>query len=429
MRDMTRLIGMLTAALLFLSLFGCVRPDAPSGESAADSAGETVTSSESKAASGSGALSSRPSVGTTTAPRQTASASGGAVSTGGSSKQTVFETRTTAGKDRYGRMEYMFKKLGGYYTAFGRSVPTETGISVDWTASGVEFTADCEGDVFLRVFNENSADVYFTVWVDGVRSNERFSILNTAYSADLKIASGLKRGRHVLRILRQTEAPTRPISFVAVSLCGQLLPAEREKKQRIEFIGDSITAGYGDLLNKQVTGNNDEGTSLWEDGTRTYAFKTAEKLNADISVVAVSGIGLVCGEITAPQIYPYANYYRDAHVLRDSGDRADIVVVNLGTNDDVNHIDPAAFVKAAEAFVGAIRRQSPDATLIWAFGMMSSQYQEEIAALFEKMGGADSRLYVVTLPEGRSGGHWHPNESEHEAAAEVLSNFIRSLAK
>ena len=60
---------------------------------------------------------------------------------------------------------------------------------------------------------------------------------------------------------------------------------------KIEFIGDSITAGYG--VDDEV---KEHGFSTaTEDVTKTYAYKTAAALQADYSIVAYSGHGIISG--------------------------------------------------------------------------------------------------------------------------------------
>ena len=60
-----------------------------------------------------------------------------------------------------------------------------------------------------------------------------------------------------------------------VSLCGTLYEAPEDREYYVEFIGDSITGGYGNLGDNAI---ENPGTALWEDGTKTYAFLTAKAL-------------------------------------------------------------------------------------------------------------------------------------------------------
>jgi hypothetical protein len=75
---------------------------------------------------------------------------------------------------------------------------------------------------------------------------------------------------------------------------------------RIEFYGDSITCGYGNIA---PTSWEDFSTST-EDGMQTYAFLTAEALDAECTVLAKSGIPVnqtVYGKSETLRIWPAAH--------------------------------------------------------------------------------------------------------------------------
>lgn len=59
----------------------------------------------------------------------------------------------------------------------------------------------------------------------------------------------------------------------------------------MEFIGDSITCGYG--VDDEVAEHQFK--TATEDVTRAYAYKTARMLNADYSMFSASGYGIITG--------------------------------------------------------------------------------------------------------------------------------------
>ena len=114
----------------------------------------------------------------------------------------------------------------------------------------------------------------------------------------------------------------------------------------IEFVGDSITCGYG------VDDENYEHhfSTKTEDVTKAYAYKAAEALNADYSMVAISGYGIISGytegdepipEQTIPQYYDTLGFSYGGFGASKPQDikwdftkrQPDIIVINLGTND------------------------------------------------------------------------------------------------
>ena len=82
---------------------------------------------------------------------------------------------------------------------------------------------------------------------------------------------------------------TAGIQEIRVNSVDGIHPTQNSAR-KIEIIGDSITAGYG------VDDVKENGFSTaTEDVTKTYAYKTAAALQADYSVVAYSGHGIVSG--------------------------------------------------------------------------------------------------------------------------------------
>ena len=98
-----------------------------------------------------------------------------------------------------------------------------------------------------------------------------------------------------LYILRQSDNSfflTAGVAFFSNSVNenGIVTPG-KEREFKIEFVGDSITCGYG--VDDPVKEHHFKTST--EDATKTYAFKTAQALNADWSFVSVSGWGIISG--------------------------------------------------------------------------------------------------------------------------------------
>lgn len=172
-----------------------------------------------------------------------------------------------------------------------------------------------------------------------------------------------------------------------------------------------------------------------------YAFLTARELNAAYAILAMEGHGLVGGwgrEYNVPKAYPYTSWYRDHTETGLYGfDRpADVVVVNLGTNDWAtrtqaqygNSITVLDFKNGIKSFVETIRSKNSDAKIVWAYGMMMSGisgYNQAILEAVAGMGGEKAGLYTVALPFGNHGAGGHPDIAEQQAAADTLTAFLR----
>lgn len=184
-------------------------------------------------------------------------------------------------------LEYSTYKISDCKDKFkiiGKSSDVADGITCDWSASGISFKAECQGEVSVTL--NASPQTYFTVYVDGVRQDNRFSA--SSGTQTLELAKDLSDGSHLVTLLKQTENSKSNCILKSVTLAGTLENGLEDSRLFLEFYGDSITFGYGNLAN--TVNVSDPGSALWQDGTASYAFRTAEALNADWSMVSISGI-------------------------------------------------------------------------------------------------------------------------------------------
>lgn len=121
------------------------------------------------------------------------------------------------------------------YKTQGRTLLTNDGLLVDWSASGIEFEANCSGDVYLdlnveKIDSRIHYGCYFTVIVDGTKkSRDVYHVINTGKKS-FKIASGLSSGKHTFQIYRQTQIDAATtIKMNAIRLTGELLSAPAKK--------------------------------------------------------------------------------------------------------------------------------------------------------------------------------------------------------
>ncbi|HAH63098.1 MAG TPA: GDSL family lipase [Treponema sp.] len=240
----------------------------------------------------------------------------------------------------------------------------------------------------------------------------------------------------------------------------------------IEFAGDSITTGEG------LAGAPGEmdWLSSWMATDADYARITAGLLNADFRIVSQSGWGIVTGwdnniHSNIPQYYrqicglvPGELYERlGAHGAYDfDAAPADVVVINLGTNDagafsqpewkdpsdgktyrmnlDENgkpEADDARKVAGGvKSFLNVVRECNPAAYIIWCWGMCSipalapciAQAVTDYAAE-----SGDGRASVLELPsmdaerDDERGSRCHPGPVTHRRAAEKLAAYIGAL--
>ena len=333
----------------------------------------------------------------------------------------------------------------------GRSAVIEKSVTCDWTASGIEFSADCKGDVYLDM--TSTEDTYLTVYIDGVRMDElkynhetKTRDGNTYYLAvgshRVKVASELEEGLHTIRVLKQNMKGNTSVDSIVLS--GELREKPADRALYIEFVGDSITCGYACLgMNK----TDDVLSAETTEGTSTYAYLTAEALGADHSVVSVSGIGLYKGftAFNMPDIYPYICYHRDQSVKDFKPTRTpDAVVINLGTNDESRIGSNTAEFKAhVEDLITQIRTTYTEGTpIVFCYNSMKSGKiaPNLIQDVIDAKGGAKAGLYSLVMTtdispispsththNGAPGNH--PNAEQHKKQADTLTAFLKEILK
>jgi len=265
---------------------------------------------------------------------------------------------------------------------------------------------------------------------------------------ETKTAPTAKRDPVCITVLKASEGCESSLGICLVAESSDpraRMRATEEKAKLIEFIGDSITCGYG------VNGTLGEVFSTRsEDATKAYAFLAATKLNCDYSMVAMSGHGVISGYTeadtadTTKLVMPYYEtlgrcYTEDPvftpqKIAWDFRRTADIVVVNLGTNDSSFCKNIKARKKAfADAYVRLlykVRERNPRAKIWCALGVMEQMVYDslsEAAKRFRSETG-DREIYTLKFdlqrPEDGFAIDWHPTAVTQEKAAKRLVNEL-----
>jgi lysophospholipase L1-like esterase len=152
------------------------------------------------------------------------------------------------------------------------------------------------------------------------------------------LARNLEEGTHRVRISKRTEAQVGTASFLGFRVReGSALSLPAAPLRRLEFVGDSITCGYGNELSTDDPGSYSF-TSANENALLAYGGIAARALEADYVAIAASGRGLVrnyggASGLTAPEFYDLTAPNASWPTWDSSRYTPDVIVVNLGTND------------------------------------------------------------------------------------------------
>lgn len=325
------------------------------------------------------------------------------------------------------------------YDYLNRRKQERRGISLDYTASSIEFTARCEGSVSINLCGIPKGTaaapiIYVNFYVDGKLLPSR-SASGIRTEQDFVLAENLMAGTHTFKIERQNEAEKGVLYVNSVTLQGTLGKKPANSKLYIEFIGDSITTGYGNLypnLIGDVKPSKEEASSCYQDGTQAYAYLTAKKLGADYSIVAQQGIGASVGwqPHTMLQTYTETCYQTDKHTSWNFARQPDLIVINLGTNDlgCPATTGAAAVQKGFVDLLKLVRSKNPNAKILWVYGAMDTSGAPVVEAAVKEAGGSSKGFYAYTkLKPNNQGGVGHPVVSAHEKNANLLVAEIKRL--
>lgn len=318
---------------------------------------------------------------------------------------------------------YYFPEFSHLFKKHGRVLETEEGLLCDASASGLEFSGVMTGEVILEL--KVDRNTYYTVFIDGERVDKRFLV--TPDDSSITIADfGDEQGEHSIRVLKQTEPKRSLATITGVTLTGYLEAAPADKLFYIEFIGDSITSGTGIFGSSSTTSNTDM-TYEYQDATSNYAFQTAEALNADFSLTSCSSIGVCTGwnSYIEKEYYPCASYFRDTEAKYDFPRTPDLVVINLGTNDQTKGCNTNDFKARVKELVNLVYDSyDPSVKIVWIYDMMNYGKQDLVLETLTEMGGEAAGLYTLKVTRNNDGGTSHPNHKAHTTVANELVTFI-----
>lgn len=253
---------------------------------------------------------------------------------------------------------------------------------------------------------------------------------------------------HTVSVVKLSESANSSVLIDEIEADGAISPTE-SKSHSIEFIGDSITCGYG------VDGKseNDHFLTSTEDGTKTYAYKTAQLFDSDYSMVSYSGYGVLSGYTSNDKINSnsiVSKYYDKvgfswgwidgkniSQVDWDFSSSPELVVVNLGTNDDSYTKGKADRIEAFTAeyvdLIKLIREKNPNSEILCTLGIMGQDLypaiEDAVKQYVDETGDTkiNSLKFDVQNLEDGLGSDWHPSEKTHAKAAHKLADKITEL--
>lgn len=343
-------------------------------------------------------------------------------------------------------------------------------LTLFWTASGIE-CAVTEAELYADIECDYKCyRPWISVWINGKRTarfapekgRSRICLCDNAVQT-ASAGHGITR----IQILKESQAMAGDSAhrFCIHGFCtnsGKAVPdifmPLEPKKYVFECIGDSITCGEG--LEDSVPGK--AWNSAWQGTRNHFALILSQRFNADISIIAQSGWGLLCGwnndpHCTIPPLYPFVCSLAKSAANREAGAsqawdfsrrKPDAVIINLGSNDEYafraepwedpasgktyklhGDADYARLKAAAKNFIGEIRRHNPQALIIWCYGMFLTGCMDLFRSAVEEFraeNGDDKVRFIELSPmdDTTAGAQKHPGPLCHKEVADLLTAVL-----
>ena len=319
----------------------------------------------------------------------------------------------------------------------GRTSHTYKPGAVAWTYPGVQIRCTFSGTSVQMKTNPDCG--YFMVEIDSMAPHK---VQVMKGSNTTLLGKDLPEGEHSLTLTYLIEGHAKKPTFYGLLLDDGCDLGERPvlPERRIEFIGNSITCGYG------IEGDGTEKTFLFskQNFYYTYAAIAARNLGAQYQVCARSGIGIYrnyAGKIPdqiMPNIYPHTFYTTNGELWDFSRFQPDVVCVNLGCNDtSVGEYDKARLTEAFKSFTKMLRGHYPKAKIVYLIGAIPRSKRltdindAQDAAIADAASRGDREVYRMNFtPEDKSlgmGSQGHPSMRRQALMGEELTTYLRNL--
>lgn len=338
--------------------------------------------------------------------------------------------------------EAAYPAESNYVKPLGRTFMRDGARILSHTCSGVEFAFRGTSADITLTSNCKTSKARAAFYVDGELVKD--TMLNSKEET-FRIFESDEPKNCIISVVKLSEAAYSNIGVKSINVTSEygIIPTPA-RKHKIEFIGDSITCGYGidaaDQYEAFATTN--------ENGEKTYAALVGKHFKADYNIISWSGIGVYSSytesskpnqSFLLPPIYGKTAPNELSNDMWDFSQwQPDLVVINLGTNDNTwtKGIQDRAdiFGEAYYKFIEQVRESNPNAYIICSLGVMGSkllpEIKEQVALYSANTGDYKITTFEFDYRDGVNDGFgagFHPSAVTHQKMADKLIPFISEL--
>jgi len=311
----------------------------------------------------------------------------------------------------------------------------------DWP--GVYITCAFDGTACRSVMKGRNT---FDVYVDG----QYQCIVDVKAEKDtFLLVDKLKKGKHELKIVKRTESNGNATSFYGLMLDNgaQIYRSVKKTSHRIEFIGDSYTAGFGnEYLSRDCP--PEQADSLMYSTTNTaksFGALIAARFNAQYQINAISGKGLIRNFNGIDKGKEFLSCYERTlqSSINNTGISSlpwdfstwhpEVIVICMGINDfqaDPPYSDSVVFDSTYSNFVKFLQAKHPGvkivccATQVWP----TKAFIPRIRKIVEDFRGeGNNNVIYFEFETENTALFGHPSIKDHEKIAFELGTLIKSV--
>lgn len=308
----------------------------------------------------------------------------------------------------------------------------ESAVKFDWT--GTCFRTVFDGSRLAMRISDTGQN-YFNVFV-----NDSLSRVVKSFGSNVSVElfTGTPGVKRRIRVQKRTEGEQGIVVLHGFLANGRLETDSVRPRRHIEFIGNSLTCGYG----SEGKSREEPFRPETENCDISYACVIARCFDADYTLIAHSGHGAARNYGESRSTSACTMRERMLRTLDTDSARIwefteytpDLVVVNLGSNDfsTTPHPSQKEFSDAYRAILLQLRNHyGPQTVILCVTPRIGPPAEAYIAKICSEMNdenlyhaGSLYRTYNNTTDMGAS---WHPNSSGHRKMALALIPYIATI--